>query len=93
MSSNLTSQRTDTLNVRIRPEDRALIDRAAELLGQSRTAFVLEASRRAAMDALSDRSLFAVDAKTYAKFAALLDAPPKPDAKLRKTMQTPAPWD
>jgi uncharacterized protein (DUF1778 family) len=83
----------ETLNIRIKPDERGLIDRAAELTGKTRTDFVLEAARRAAVEALTDRSLFVVDAKTYARFVAALDAPPKPNAKLARTMQTHAPWD
>ncbi|MCJ7598610.1 MAG: DUF1778 domain-containing protein [Methyloceanibacter sp.] len=37
--------------------------------------------------------MFSVDAETYAKFVAALDAPPRPNEKLVRTMQTPAPWD
>jgi uncharacterized protein (DUF1778 family) len=91
-----TSKRTprrDSLNLRIKPGERSLIDRAAVLTGKTRTDFVLEAARRAAIDALTDRSLFVVDAATYAEFAAALDAPPHPNEKLRRTMQMPAPWD
>ena len=42
--------RRDTLNLRIKPELRGLIDRAAELTGKNRTDFVLSAARRAAED-------------------------------------------
>jgi uncharacterized protein (DUF1778 family) len=86
-------QKRDTLNLRIKPDDRGLIDRAAELTGKTRTDFVLEAARRAAVDALTERTLFSVDAETYAKFVAALDVPPRPNDKLRRTMQTRAPWD
>ena len=85
--------RRDTLNLRIKPEERGLIDRAAALTGKTRTDFVLEAARRAAVDALTERTLFIVDAGTYAKFLAALDAPPRPNTKLRRTMKTPAPWE
>ena len=87
------AQRRDTLNIRIKPNERGLIDRAAEVTGKTRTDFVLEAARRAAVDALTERTLFVVDAKTYEKFVAALDAPPGENDKLRRTMQTPAPWD
>jgi uncharacterized protein (DUF1778 family) len=83
----------ETLNVRIKPEDRSLIDRAAHLVGKSRTDFLLEAARRAAEDALLDQTLFKVSPKIYAQFVARLDAPPAPNARLRRTMTTPAPWD
>jgi len=87
------SVKRETLNVRIKPEDRSLIDRAAHLVGKSRTDFLLESARRAAEDALLDHTLFKVSPKIYAKFVARLDAPPEPNKKLRRTMTTPAPWE
>ncbi len=88
----LAAQR-QTLNLRIRLEDRSLIDRAAQLAGKSRTDFVLEAACRAAEDALLDQTLFKVSPKIYAEFVARLDASPAPNARLRRTMTSPAPWD
>jgi uncharacterized protein (DUF1778 family) len=94
MSATQTNRgRREALNLRIKPEERGLIDRAAALTGKTRTDFVLEAARRAAVEALTERTLFAVDEATYAKFLAALDAPPQPNDKLKRTMQTPAPWD
>ena len=87
------SGRRETLNLRIKPELRGLIDRAAELTGKNRTDFVLTAARHAAEDVLMDRTVFAVSAKAYAKFLARLDAPPQPNDRLRRTLQTPAPWE
>ena len=92
----VTSQRSaprDSLNLRIKPELRGLIDRAAHLAGKNRTDFVLEAARRAAEDALLDRTVFTASPAAYAEFLARLDAPPQPNERLRRTMQTPAPWD
>jgi len=83
----------ETLNLRIKPELRGLIDRAAELSGKNRTDFVLDAARLAAEDALLDRTVFAMDAKAYAEFLARLDAPPRPNVRLRRSLQTKAPWE
>jgi uncharacterized protein (DUF1778 family) len=83
----------DSLNLRIKPELRGLIDRAAQLAGKNRTDFVLDAARRAAEDALLDRTVFSVSPKAYAEFLRRLDAPPKLNKRLRRTMQTPAPWE
>jgi len=83
----------DTLNLRIKPELRLLIDQAADATGRSRTDFVLGAARLAAEEALLDRTNFVVDAKTYAEFVARLDAPPRPNARLRRALLTPAPWE
>jgi uncharacterized protein (DUF1778 family) len=83
----------DSLNLRIKPELRGLIDRAAQLAGKNRTDFVLEAARRAAEDTLLDRTVFSVSPKAYAEFLQRLDAPPQPNERLRRTMQTQPPWD
>jgi uncharacterized protein (DUF1778 family) len=81
------------LNLRIKPELRGLIDRAAELAGKNRTDFVLEAARRAAEDALLDRTLFTVTREAYAAFVKRLDAPPRPNERLRRTMKVKARWE
>ena len=83
----------EALNLRIQPQVRELIDRAAELAGKNRTDFVLDAARRAAEDTLLDRTVFTVTPKAYRQFLARLDAPPKPNKRLLKTMRTRAPWD
>jgi len=87
------AMKRETLNLRVKAEDRNLIDRAARLLGKSRTDFLLEAARRAAEDALLDQTLFKVSPKAYADFVARLDAPPAPNEALRRMMTTPAPWE
>ena len=83
----------ETLNLRIKPEERGLIDRAAKSVGKNRTDFVLEAARRAAEEALLDRTIFTVSRKAYAEFLARLDAPAKPNERLRRTMRSKAPWE
>ena len=91
----MTSQKTavrSTLNLRISPEERDLIDMAANIQGKNRTDFILEAARQAAEETLLDRTIFWVSPQAYAEFVALLDAPPQPNERLRKTLQTPAPW-
>lgn len=82
----------ETLNIRIRPEERGLIDRAAKARGTNRTDFILEAARRAAEDTLLDRVLISVSPKAYAEFLARLDAPARPNERLRRTMRAPTPW-
>ncbi len=92
-ASQQEKAKRDTLNIRIKPELRGLIDRAAELLGKNRTDFVLDAARIAAEDALLDRTVFVVNPKAYAEFLARLDAPPRPNARLRRSLRAPAPWE
>jgi len=82
-----------TLNFRVNTADRNLIDRAARLVGKSRTDFIVESARQAAQDALLDEALFKVSPKLYRRFVAQLDAPPAPNKKLRRMMTVKAPWD
>jgi len=82
----------ETLNLRIPAAERGLIDRAAQACGKTRTDFILSAARGAAEEALLGRTIFVVSPATYAKFLARLDAPAQPNARLRRTTQTPPPW-
>jgi uncharacterized protein (DUF1778 family) len=92
MSATIEVKR-ETLNIRIKPEERNLIDRAAKTRGKNRTDFILEAARLAAEDALLDQVIISVSPEAYSEFLARLDMQPKPNERLRKTMQTPAPWE
>ena len=93
MTGSTATPRRHTLNLRIKPEERGLIDRAAQLTGKTRTDFVLEAARRAAEGALLDRTVFAVSSEAYAEFVARLDAPPAPNPRLKRTLETVPPWE
>jgi len=83
----------ETLSIRIKPEERNLIDRAAKTRGKNRTDFILDAARLAAEDVLLDQAVISVSPEAYKQFLARLDMPPKPNARLRKTMQTTPPWE
>ena len=54
---------------------------------------LLDAARRAAQEALLDRKLWRPDAEAFDAFVKLLDAPPQPSERLRKTLKTRAPWE
>lgn len=91
MNSSASSR--ETLNLRIKPEEKSLIDRAAKARGKTRTTFVLDAARAAAEETLLDQTFLTTTAEAHAAFIARLDLPPNPNASLMKTMQTPPPWD
>jgi uncharacterized protein (DUF1778 family) len=92
-TANTAPSKRETLNIRIKPEERSLIDRAAKARGKNRTDFVLDAARAAAEETLLDQTIIAASPEAYAAFLARLDMPPQSNERLRKTMQTPAPWD
>jgi len=93
ISANTDQPKRETLNIRIKPEERGLIDRAAKARGKNRTEFVLEAARIAAEEAILDQAILSVTPEAYQAFLEQLDLPPKPNERLRKTMQASAPWD
>jgi uncharacterized protein (DUF1778 family) len=86
------ASRHETLHLRIKPQERDLIDRAASVTRKTRAEFVLEAARRAAEETLLDRTVFLVSPKAYAAFLARLDEPPRANERLRRSMRTHAPW-
>ena len=87
-----TAKTRSTLNIRIAEEQRSLIDRAALVRGTSRTDFILDAARRAAEEVLLDQAFISVGAVAYAELVARLDAPARPNERLRRSLQAPSPW-
>ena len=92
-NSNVNSAKRETLNIRIKPDEKGLIDRAARARGKNRTDFILDAARAAAQEALLDQIVITANSQAYTEFLARLDMPPKQNERLQRTMQTPAPWD
>lgn len=93
LALNQTRERDQTINMRVLPRIRELIDQAAEASGKTRSNFMLDAARREAETVLLDRRMFLLDESAYRKFVELLDAPPKRNEKLRKLLATKAPWE
>ena len=84
--------RDAAINLRARPEQRDLIDQAANMLGKNRSDFMLEAACERARTVLLDQVFFELDAAKFRKFNALLDAPPVPNPGLERLMAVRAPW-
>ena len=91
--ATVKAPRRKPLNIRIKPADRYLIDQAADVTGKNLTDFVIDAARKEAQNALLDRTSITVSEQAFAAFVALLDAPPQPNERLRKSLTTPAPWE
>ena len=81
-----------TISMRIPPDARDLIDRAAKATGRTRTDFMLETARKAAEEVLLDQRFFCLDTAEYAAFLKVLDASPRDLPELRKLLTEPAPW-
>lgn len=84
--------RETTINLRAPAAVKAVIDRAAETLGVSRSGFMLEASVQRAESVLADRTRFVLDAAQMKRFHKALDAAlPNPEG-LRRLLSRGAPW-
>ena len=88
------AQRKDhPLSMRLPDADLAIIDRAAQLQGRSRTEFMRDAAVRAAEEAIMDTNLLRVSPEAFEAFVAMLDAPAKPVPALTELLRRPAPWE
>jgi uncharacterized protein (DUF1778 family) len=95
-AKNITAKqslRTAPINLRVRPAQRELIDRAAQILDLPRTDFMLEAATRAAENVLLDQRLFMLDKSSYQAFEKALNAPVAENPALRRLLATRAPWE
>ncbi len=85
--------RGETINLRASRNQKVLIDRAAEALGRSRSDFMLDTACREAESVLLDRRYFTLSEEAFKRFTRMLDSPPKDNPRLRRLLQTRAPWD
>jgi uncharacterized protein (DUF1778 family) len=81
-----------SINLRIETRTRRLIDEAAALVGKTRTEFMIESARHAAVDVLLDQRLFTLDPAAHDAFVRALDHPPPPGPKLRALMRRSPAW-
>ena len=93
MQTTQPSGRDETINLRATRKQKALIDQAAEALGRSRSDFMLDTVCREAESVLLDRRYFVLSEETFRKFTTMLDKPPKDNPKLRRLLETKAPWE
>jgi len=81
------------LSMRLPDTDLAIIDRAAQLRGRSRTEFMRDAAVRAAEDAIMENTLIRVSPDAFKAFVAALDAPAKPVPEMVELLKRPTPWE
>lgn len=84
------SRKVDRLELRLEPDKRKLLDRAAEAAGVSTSAFVLEHATEAAQRALADRTLFVLPPDRWNTFVELLDRPEQPMEGLAAFLARPS---
>lgn len=81
------------LSMRLPEQDLAIIDRAAELRGRSRTDFVRDAAVRAAEEVLLEQSTIRLPASEFEAFKAALEAPARAVPEMVELLRRSSPWD
>ncbi|MGV0998510.1 MAG: DUF1778 domain-containing protein [Fluviibacter sp.] len=84
--------RDAAINLRALPQQRDLIDQAAQMLGKNRSDFMLEAACERAQSILLDQVFFGLDATRFEQFTALLDTAPESDIGLKRLLAVKTPW-
>jgi uncharacterized protein (DUF1778 family) len=87
------SRRDAVINLRLSTKWRDLIDRAAAVVGKTRSEFVLESARKHAVDVLLDQHLFSLSGDQFEEFLRVLDQPPEPNDRLKRLLASKSPWE
>lgn len=82
--------KSDRLNLRVTSQMRRLLQLAADLENKNLTAFVLDAARLRAEQALADRSRFSVPPEQFQAFMAALERPEREQPQLRRLTHEPS---
>lgn len=77
----------------MRPLQKDVIARAAELKQTTMTNFMVEQAFNAAQQILADQAHFYLSPEKWDEFCAALDAPPRDLPKLRKLLTEPSVFD
>lgn len=81
------------VQLRMRPLQKDVIARAAELKQTTLTDFMLQHAFDAAQQILADQTHFYLSPQKWDEFTAALDAPPKKKPKLKKLLTEPGVFD
>ena len=89
-----TAKRKDhPLSMRLPEGDIAIIDRAADLRGRSRTDFVREAAVRAAEEVLMESTLVRMSTEGFEAFIQAVSMPSAPVPEMVASLRRKAPWE
>ena len=89
----IVKRKEHPLSMRLPETDIAIIDRAANLRGRSRTDFVREAAVRAAEDVLMETAPIRMSAAGFKAFMEALSKPATPAPEMLELFRRKAPWE
>jgi uncharacterized protein (DUF1778 family) len=88
-----TKRKEHPLSMRLPETDIAIIDRAADLRGRSRTDFVREAAVRAAEEVIMENTPIRMSQKGFSAFMAAIVSKPVAVREMVDFLKRPAPWE
>ena len=88
-----TNRKDYPLSMRLPEGDIAIIDRAADLRGRSRTDFVRDAAVRAAEEVLMENALVRMSPEGFEAFVQAVSAPAAPVPEMVASLLRKAPWE
>jgi uncharacterized protein (DUF1778 family) len=92
-SKSPTTLKATKVQLRLRPAEKAVIARAAELRHTSLSNFMLEHAYEAAQQVLAEQLDIAMTPAAWDAFCKALDAPPRPIPALRKLLTEASVFD
>ena len=87
----MAEPKSDRLQLRIASDDKAMIEQAAALSGQTISEFVLANVRDVALNTIVDQRLIQLDDDAWAALEARLYEPPRVNEGLRDLLSRPRP--
>ncbi len=90
--SKAKNTKEETIKLRITAQQKALIDRAAEITGVTRSALVLNAAIKLAEETIKERTNFYLSQSQWVAFNEALDSPPEKNEKIAKLLNADNPW-
>jgi len=90
--TDMAESRSERVDLRMTPAAKRTLQQAAAVRNKTLTEFLLDTGLNAAFDALADRRVFQLDARSWDKFMAALAKPPKNNPRLRKLLARKPQW-
>jgi uncharacterized protein (DUF1778 family) len=87
------SSKSSKVQLRLRPEEKAILRRAAALRQTTVSQFMLEYAFQAAQQVLADQLYFTLPSDRWQAFCDALDAPPRDIPALRRLLSKPSVFD
>ena len=91
--TDVMDAKSERVDIRVTPNVKRTLQQAAAVSNKTVSEFMLDSSLSAAFDTLADRRVFQLDEAQWTAFMEALDTPPEDNPRLRRLLQTKAPWE